>query len=1093
MNKLVIKSLWYFRKSHISVFLGTLVSTAVLTGALIIGDSVRYSLRSLVDKRLGKTEFILNTGGRFVRAELAREMSAKLKVKAAPLLMLRGISINADANIRINNTMVLGVDESLSQFAPQPLPSLHGDSALISENLAHSLNLKVGDEFLLRVEDANVIPLNTPFVPENKPSVAFRLTIKAVIGDDRLSGFSLQNNQTAPYNVFLPQELLAEKLSLSGLANVILFTGNKETTITTSDFEKALAASTQLADAGLKIDNLKGLDKYELISNRIFIEKPIAKAIETLSAPKEKILTYLVNSIHCKGKETPYSFVTAASSPLVSADLKKDEVVINDWLSKDLDVAIGDSISLDYYVIGPLRTLTTKSKSFVIRHIVPLKEVVADSSLMPAFPGMSDAGDCRDWNSGVPIDFKRIRNKDEKYWDDYRGTPKAYISLEAGLALWSNPFGNYTAFRFDKKDISSSDSLESKLLKSLSFKDMGLSIVSARSEGINAANNSVDFGELFLSLSFFIILAAVLLTTLLYALQTEVRSRESAILSGLGYTRKMIIRMRLAESSLVILLGGIAGAVAGIAYNYALLAGLNSIWHDAVRERMLRVHILPQTLAIGAFSGIFIALITIWIVTHRKLKQPVAVLVKGSFDEAKVKLGKRKLSNILAFTGITGAILLVGISLITSSYENAILFLSAGGLFLMGSTAWLARIIARPSNHLPFLSLQKLAVKNAGHRASRSITIVLVLAIGVFIVVLTGSYRKTYYGEENLRKSGTGGYSLWAETTVPLSFNLNTAEGRKNLIVDDEKELDSVHFLQLHTLDGDDASCLNLNQVKRPRILGINPRQFDKREAFSFVSLINGVSKDHPWMELNKTQGKVIPVFADQTVIIYGLKKSIGDTLTYMAESGDTIKLRLIGGLDNSVFQGNILIADSLFVKYFPSAGSKVMLVESPKARQTEVTDIINKSFTDFGMMVTPTIQRLAEFNSVENTYLSVFMVLGGLGFLIGTLGLGIILYRNILERQHELALLLAMGYTRKQVFQLIMTEHIFLLISGLACGVLSAFIGIFPSLVSPAFRIQGGFLIALIISILAVGVVCVYVLTRVALRKNLMEGLKDE
>lgn len=1093
MNKLIIKSLWHFRKSHFSVFLGTLVSTAVLTGALIIGDSVRYSLRSQVDKRLGKTEYILNTGGRFVRQELAHEIAAKLSVKASPILMLRGISINTDANIRVNNTMVLGIDESLSQFSPQPLPPLNGDSAFISQNLAQRLNLKVGAEFLLRVEDANVIPLNTPFVPENKPSVAIRLTIKAIVDDNRLGSFSLQNNQTLPYNVFLPQTLLAEKLSLSGLVNVILFSGDKEKIISTSDYEKALASSVQLADAGLKADELEGLEKYELISNRIFIEKPIAKAIETLTIPKEKVLTYLVNSIHTGGKETPYSFVTAASSPMVPADLKTDEIVINDWLSKDLEVKVGDSVTLDYYVIGPLRTLTTKSKSFVIRHVVPLKETIADSSLMPAFPGMSDAGDCRDWNSGVPIDFKHIRDKDEKYWDDYRGTPKAYITLDAGLEIWSNPFGNYTAFRFDKEDVSSSDSLKSLLLKSLSYKDMGLSIVSARSEGLSAANNAVDFGELFLSLSFFIILAAVLLTMLLYVLQTEVRSRESAILSGLGYSKKKIILMRFAESSFVIISGGIAGAVAGIAYNYALLAGLNSVWHDAVRERMLQVYVQPTTLAVGALSGIFIALISIWFVTRRKLKQPVAVLVKGISEDVKVKITKQKWSNILALISIGGALILVCISLITASYENAGLFLCAGGLFLLGSTTWLSAYIGKPGKNQHLLSLQKLAVKNAGHRLSRSITIILVLAIGVFIVVLTGSYRKTYYGEEDQRKSGTGGYSLWAETTVPLSFNLNTPEGRKNLVVDNDKELDSAHFLQLHTLDGDDASCLNLNQVKRPRILGINPQEFNQRSAFSFVSLIDEATKKHPWLELTKTRGKVIPAFADQTVITYGLKKSIGDTLTYTAESGDTIKLRLIGGLDNSVFQGNILIADSLFVKYFPSAGSKVMLVESPKARQPEVMDILNKSFSDFGMTVTPTIQRLAEFNSVENTYLSVFMVLGGLGFLIGTLGLGIILYRNILERQHELALLLAMGYTRNQVFQLIMVEHIFLLLSGLACGVLSAFIGIFPSLVSPSFSIQGGFLIVLVISILAVGVVCVYVLTRLALRKNLMEGLKDE
>ena len=86
MFQFILKSLWHFRKQHLAVFAGTVISTAVLTGALIIGDSVRFSLKNLVEKRLGKTEYILNTGGRFVRSELAHAISASLNIKTAPVL-----------------------------------------------------------------------------------------------------------------------------------------------------------------------------------------------------------------------------------------------------------------------------------------------------------------------------------------------------------------------------------------------------------------------------------------------------------------------------------------------------------------------------------------------------------------------------------------------------------------------------------------------------------------------------------------------------------------------------------------------------------------------------------------------------------------------------------------------------------------------------------------------------------------------------------------------------------------------------------------------------------------------------------------------
>ncbi len=64
------------------------------------------------------------------------------------------------------------------------------------------------------------------------------------------------------------------------------------------------------------------------------------------------------------------------------------------------------------------------------------------------------------------------------------------------------------------------------------------------------------------------------------------------------------------------------------------------------------------------------------------------------------------------------------------------------------------------------------------------------------------------------------------------------------------------------------------------------------------------------------------------------------------------------------------------------------------------ISDVLSQSLIDYGIEITPTSQRLAAFNSVENTYLTVFMALSGLGFIIGTIGLGIILLRNVQERK---------------------------------------------------------------------------------------------
>jgi len=224
------------------------------------------------------------------------------------------------------------------------------------------------------------------------------------------------------------------------------------------------------------------------------------------------------------------------------------------------------------------------------------------------------------------------------------------------------------------------------------------------------------------------------------------------------------------------------------------------------------------------------------------------------------------------------------------------------------------------------------------------------------------------------------------------------------------------------------------------------------------------------------------------------MQKKIGDTLLYTDESGKQLKIKLMGGLGNSVFQGNILISAELFRQYFPSVGgSKTMLVSGDFIHQTEISQRLEYLFQDYGLVVTPASEKLAQFNSVENTYLTVFMMLGGLGIIIGTIGLGIVLLRNLTERKREIALYQAIGFKRNYIFKLIFTENLFILFAGIGIGTLSAFAGILPSFFSPTFQLPSTFLLFIILIILLNGLVWIYFPIKSALRKNLVEALRKE
>ncbi|MDH5399424.1 MAG: FtsX-like permease family protein, partial [Cyclobacteriaceae bacterium] len=302
-----------------------------------------------------------------------------------------------------------------------------------------------------------------------------------------------------------------------------------------------------------------------------------------------------------------------------------------------------------------------------------------------------------------------------------------------------------------------------------------------------------------------------------------------------------------------------------------------------------------------------------------------------------------------------------------------------------------------------------------------------------------------------------------------------------------------LEFVQLRKSEGDDASCLNLNRVTAPRILGLPTAPLKGR--FSFVQSTQELDADDPWTSLKTPlAGDVIPAIADQTVIQWGLGMAVGDTLVYLDEAGQEMKLKLIGGLANSIFQGNILIDEALFLKHFPSSsGTHVFLVDAATTDREAATEVLARAFRNEGTEITPAADRLAAFNQVENTYLSIFMLLGGLAMIIGTIGLGIVLVRNILDRVQEVGILQAIGFKKRDVMRLIIREHLVLLLLGTLSGTLAAFMAILPSLLSEFVTASWHTAVVIIALVLANGYVWVALITRRVLRGGVWDGVRGE
>jgi putative ABC transport system permease protein len=1038
-SRLIFRNLWFYRKPYLAVLAGATISIAVLTGALAVGDSVHDSLRKLTDVRLGKTKFVLQSKDHLFRDSLALTLSREIHEDVAPLLVSEGIAVNSEKEKRINRVDVIGIDDLFSQFWNNVM--IPGeDEAIISQNTAEKLDLKPGDEFLLRISKQGNTPQNAPFASEKSSPVSFRLKVKAVAGDDNMGRFSLKSNQSAPFNIFISLKQMNAFLNLKGKANLLIVAWKNQPFQFIDTLYNRLGRVWQPSDAGLKFKELKESGQYEITSERIFMDEKSSGAIISSIPGSSGMLTYLANSLTSKDRSTPYSFVTAGDESFLNRHLDDQEIIINEWLADDLKVGRGDSLNMSYFVMGPLQSLKEESARFIIKTVISMKDPLCDPDLMPDFPGMTDAGNCREWETATPIDMKRIREKDEKYWKNYRGTPKAFISLSTGQQLWKNRFGSYTTFRF-RSNYQEVKSFERTIMQKLKPGENGLLFIPVYETGRSAAANSTDFGGLFLSLSFFIIVSGLLLLAMIFSVHTTTRLTETGILSSLGCRKGQIVWILFSEASVIVVLAGILGSIAGIGYNRLLLLGLNTLWQDSVRTSSLELHTHFTTLLMGAIAGIAMALLVLLFTLYRNLRHPLVFLFPGSNTYSYFRRKKSGFS---------------------------------------------------PGNFPDFFSL---VFKNLRFSLKRTTGAVLLLAIGTFTIIITGANVKTFPDEKQNRQSGTGGFLFWAESALPLLYDLNTPFGKKQFAMENDTLFMGVRFLQLPRLNGDDASCLNLNRVSQPALLGVDASGFDKISAFSFNTLDSSLNPDHPWKILDHPlSDHVIPGFADQTVIKWGLGKSVGDTLVYTDESGRSLNIKLMGGLENSIFQGNILISDSLFRTYFPStAGSKVMLVDAPYMKRETISNELEQIFRDFGMVLTSASRRLDEFNSVQNTYLSVFMLLGGLGVMIGTFGLGFLLIRNLMDRQQELATYLALGFRKSYIIRLMVTEHLLILVTGMGIGVIAGMAVISPLLFSHSSQVPVAFLAVILGLIFLTGFLWIIFPVRAAMKKNLIVVLKKE
>jgi putative ABC transport system permease protein len=1070
LPRLVLRNTTYHWRGNLAVLLGVVVGSAVLTGALLVGDSLRGSLRARVERQLAEIDAAAMLP-RPIRADIVDGLPGR----AAPVLLLLGslqVVTNDDATAPyLGRVTVLGVDD---RFKPagvyEEAVNWNGTTkqVVLSERAGRKLGAKVGDKVKLVVERFSDLPRSSSLAKRGSAdtTATVDLAVMAVLPDTSSGNdFNLTPNPAAPLNVFVPLRTLARLVTGNAepIANTLLASGAN-----TKELNAALRDRLRAEDYGLKFREITRKGYLSVESDFLILSPSTVSAIEAsakeLRLRAEPTVAYIADTIAFGEKEIPYPVVAGLNpsappplGPFLPPDvttLADDEIILLEWNGSPLNrLPIGSKPRMDYYDPEVEGEGKLKTADLTLRGYIHLEKAAQDRGLVPEIRGVTDPrANLYDWDRPPVLPKEKIRSRvpDKPphprgtFFNTNKATPMAYLNLATGEKLFGTRYGSVTSVRVAPRSGESleqtADHLRPSLLKHLDPQAAGLTFQPIRERLTSASRGGTDFGGLFLGFSFFLIAAAVILVGLLFRLALDRRASEVGLLLAAGYRVRTVRRLLLAEGLLLAIVGALIGLALGVAYNRLLLGVLVDLWPDQELANILRPHAGPTSFALGFVLTVFMALAALWLSIRGLVKVAPPALLRGESEAASVAIstGSRMGWWVAIMCALVGIALIVAGKFVSNPDYQAMSFFGGGGLLLLSGLAlvwaWMKRARHSLVDGRGLSALAQLGSRNAARNPVRSLLTVALLASAAFLLVAVESFRRQPGAEFLDKNGGSGGFNLIGEADVPIYEPLK-AYG-----------IEEVFALRLRS--GDDASCLNLFQATRPRVLGV-PKELIDRGGFKFYATeaIDPAAKANPWTLLDQPIANgAIPVFCEQNTAQWMLKTAVGGEIKMPGDDGNERTFRIVGTFADSPFQSELVMSDTAFAKAFPNtSGYRVFLIQTPPGKEEAVSRALSLTYRVNGLIVMPTRDRVAAYQAVIGAYLSTFQLLGGLGLLLGVLGLAVVMLRGVWERVGELALLRAVGYRTRQLQFLVLAENALLLIIALAIGVVAALGSVAP------------------------------------------------
>lgn len=541
--RLFLRDLRYHRKGFAALTAAACLICAVLTGAFLIGDSVRGTLMDHVA----------------ANAAVARYRQRFPVPVTSPIQNALGV-------LHVKGFTKDGIPVDVYAL---PDDDLSGRDARGSRALARKLNLRDGEMISVRMQELSTIPAESAM---GKPPELRRTPFvwRGEWSDPRAEA-DFDDPQLPPYNLFVSREALTQALDLPETAVNEVW----------SQEPIRLSDDNLWELSGLSLDEWEG--RPVLKSKSYFLPKAVSDALPPEAAP---ILTLFVETLTDGTTDLSYFFASAMKNGPVPVE--RGRILVSSGLKERFE----GSAELTFFTSDSFRKILRRTAT--MEQAGTIDDPLITDTLSPEIPGLTDSADCSGWEAAIPIDFDRIRDEDETYWNEHRSKPKAYLNFEEAQEMFAP--GQCTAALYPAGW--TANRIRQETLKTLRTMPEYSRMESLADTSADKVNRGVPFAPLFLGLSFFLIVSGLLVLAMLLKLHIQDREAELALLTDY-MPLKRVRRFLLAEFAAVLVPGMLSGLVIGTFLCRFQIFLLEHSWNGIVLMEHIRFHGKPVSYLIS--------------------------------------------------------------------------------------------------------------------------------------------------------------------------------------------------------------------------------------------------------------------------------------------------------------------------------------------------------------------------------------------------------------------------------------------------------------------------------------------------------------